>query len=104
MSALAKFASQVPNLRSSILALLTGSLCDEDHEDDETRDRTTVAANVLMRAMDEHPFVPPSEDMDPEDVPTLDDSYTFLLIEGMSMSFDKFRRSCYPSIYCTEYN
>ena len=93
MSALAKFASQVPSLRLSILALLTRSLCDEDHEDDETCDRTTVAVNVLMRAIDEHPFVPPSEDMDPEDVPTPDDSAAFLLIEGMPMSFDKLERS-----------
>ena len=93
MSALAKFASQVPSLRLSILALLTRSLCYEDHEDDETCDRTTVAVNVLMRAIDEHPFVPPSEDMDPEDVPTPDDSAAFLLIEGMPMSFDKLERS-----------
>lgn len=94
ISALAKFASQVPSLRSSILALLNRSLFDED---DETRDRTAVAVKVLMRAMEEHPYVSPTDDMDPEDipedVPAPDDTASFLFIEGMPMSFDKLERS-----------
>jgi len=94
VSALAKFASQIPSLRSSILALLNRSLLDED---DETRDRTALAVKVLTNAMEENPYVPPSEDMDadeiPEDVPAPDDSAAFLLIEGMPMSFDKLERS-----------
>jgi len=93
VSALAKFACQVPSLRTSILSLLNRSLMDED---DETRDRTAVAIKVLMTAMEEHPYVVPSEDSEeelPEDVPAADDSATFLLIEGMPMSFDKLERS-----------
>lgn len=94
VSALTKFACQVPSLRTSILSLLYRSLMDED---DETRDRTALAIKVLEQAMEEHPYVVPSLDDEeaemPEDVPAADDSATFLLIEGMPMSFDKLERS-----------
>lgn len=92
--ALSKFASQVPSLRASILSLLNRSLLDED---DETRDRTAIAVKVLTKAMEEFPYVPPSEDMEveeiPPDVPAPADPAAFLLMEGMPMSFDKLERS-----------
>lgn len=93
VSALAKFASQVPSLRTSIMILLQRSLLDED---DETRDRTAIAIQILQKAMDENPYVPPPEDSEeeaPEDVPAPDDCASFALIESMPMSFDKLERS-----------
>ena len=94
ISALAKFASQVPSLRSSILALLNRSLLDED---DETRDRAAMSVKILTKAIYDNPYVPPSDDMNPEDIPADEpvpgDSAAFLLLEGMPMSFDKLERS-----------
>lgn len=94
VSALAKFASQIPSLRSSILTLLKRSL---DDEDDETRDRAALAVTVITEAMEENPYVQPSDDMDPEevppDVPAPNDTAAFVFMEGMPFTFEKLERS-----------
>jgi len=94
VSALAKFAAQIPSLRASILTLLKRSL---DDEDDETRDRAALAVTVITEAMETNPYVPPSDDMDPEevppDVPAPNDPASFVFMEGMPFSFEKLERS-----------
>ena len=95
VAALSKFAARCPSLRSSVMTLLKRSL---DDEDDETRDRATVAVSVLKDAMDEFPYVPPPEDADPEDEPVPDepqagDPAAFVLLQGMPLSFDRLDRS-----------
>jgi coatomer protein complex subunit gamma len=94
VSALAKFAASCPSLRPSLLTLLKRSLEDED---DETRDRTTIYVTIVEEAMEKNPYVPPADDAMPEDiapdVPAADDTASFLLLEGMPMSFDKLQRS-----------
>lgn len=95
VAALSKFAARCPSLRSSVMTLLRRSL---DDEDDETRDRATVAVSVLKDAMDEFPYVPPPEDADPEDEPVPDepqagDPAAFVLLQGMPLSFDRLDRS-----------
>eukprot|EP00549_Striatella_unipunctata_P007387 CAMPEP_0118712864 /NCGR_PEP_ID=MMETSP0800-20121206/25123_1 /TAXON_ID=210618 ORGANISM="Striatella unipunctata, Strain CCMP2910" /NCGR_SAMPLE_ID=MMETSP0800 /ASSEMBLY_ACC=CAM_ASM_000638 /LENGTH=810 /DNA_ID=CAMNT_0006618103 /DNA_START=348 /DNA_END=2780 /DNA_ORIENTATION=- len=94
VSSLAKFAAQCPSLRSSILTLLKRSLADED---DETRDRASVAVSVIEAAMEKNPYIPPPEDAEPEDIqpdkPVDDDSAAFIYMESLPMSFDKLERS-----------
>ena len=95
VAALSKFAARCPSLRASIMTLLKRSL---DDEDDETRDRASVAVNVLNGAMDEFPYVAPDEDADPEEEPVPDepqvgDPAAFVLLQGLPMSFDKLDRS-----------
>ena len=95
VAALSKFAARCPSLRTSILTLLKRSL---DDEDDETRDRASVAVSVLKGAMDEFPYVPPDEEAEPEeepvpDVPQTGDPAAFVLLQGLPMSFDKLDRS-----------
>jgi coatomer protein complex subunit gamma len=95
VGALSKFAARCPSLRSSILTLLKRSL---DDEDDETRDRASVAVSVLKGAMDEFPYVPPAEDADPDEEPVPDepqagDPAAFVLLQGLPMSFDRLDRS-----------
>jgi len=94
ITALGKFAAQCPSLRSSIVTLLNRSLGDED---DETRDRTVVVLTIVERAMEEHPFVPPPEDAQadeiPPDRPVAGDIAAFLLLDSLPMSFDKLQRS-----------
>ena len=94
VSSLAKFAAKCPSLRASIMTLLKRSLNDED---DETRDRTTVAVCILEDAMEEFPYEPAPEDEEPEnapvDKPADGDSAAFLLLDTLPMSFDKLQRS-----------
>ncbi|KAL9184158.1 hypothetical protein ACHAXT_002244 [Thalassiosira profunda] len=95
VAALSKFAARCPSLRTSIMTLLRRSL---DDEDDETRDRASVAVNVLKDAMDEFPYVPPDEDAEPEEEPVPDepqagDPAAFVLLQGLPMSFDRLDRS-----------
>jgi len=91
VSALGKFAANVPSLRTSIVSLVRRSLCDED---DETRDRATLAICVLEKAMRENPYVAPAEDAEeiPPDLPAEDDSASFLFLEGLPMTFDVLER------------
>ncbi|EED89061.1 coatomer protein subunit gamma [Thalassiosira pseudonana CCMP1335] len=70
VAALSKFAARCPSLRTSILTLLKRSL---DDEDDETRDRASVAVSVLRKACDE--------------------TTAFVLLQGLPMSFDRLDRS-----------
>jgi coatomer protein complex subunit gamma len=97
VAALSKFAARCPSLRTSILTLLKRSL---DDEDDETRDRASVAVSVLRKACDEFPYVAPPEDEDPAkegepvpDVPQAGDPAAFVLLQGLPMSFDRLDRS-----------
>ena len=95
VAALSKFAARCPSLRTSIMTLLKRSL---DDEDDETRDRASVAVSVLKGAMDEFPYVAPDEDAEPEeepvpDVPQAGDPAAFVLLQGLPMSFDRLNRS-----------
>lgn len=95
VSALSKFAARCPSLRASIVTLLKRSL---DDEDDETRDRASVAVSVLKGAMEEFPYVAPPEDAEPEEEPAPDepepgDPAAFALLQGMPMSFDRLDRS-----------
>ena len=99
VGALSKFAARCPSLRTSILTLLKRSL---DDEDDETRDRASVAVSVLKGAMDEFPYIPPpEEDEDGEggaeeaapDVPQPGDPAAYVLLQGLPMSFDRLNRS-----------
>lgn len=99
VEALVKFASRLPSLRSSILVLLQRTLADED---DETRDRAAVAVRILQQAMAEHPYVPPSEDVDPAhggeemkhaDEPASDDMAAFIFLERLPMNFEALERS-----------
>lgn len=95
VGALSKFAARCPSLRSSILTLLKRSLGDED---DETRDRASVAVSVLKDAMEEFPYLAPAEDADPDEGPVPDepqagDPAAFVLLQGLPMSFDRLERS-----------
>lgn len=94
VSTLAKFAASCPSLRPSLVALMKRSLSDED---DETRDRTTIYVSIVEDAMEQYPVLPLDDNAMPEDVPPdvpqKDDSASFLLLEGMPMSFDKLQRS-----------
>ncbi|KAL7473831.1 hypothetical protein ACHAXS_014470 [Conticribra weissflogii] len=96
VAALSKFAARCPSLRTSIVALLKRSL---DDEDDETRDRASVAVSVLKGAMEEFPYVPPVEDPEAAeaepvpDVPKAGDPAAYVLLQGLPMSFDRLDRS-----------
>eukprot|EP00584_Thalassiosira_punctigera_P012855 CAMPEP_0172550842 /NCGR_PEP_ID=MMETSP1067-20121228/33369_1 /TAXON_ID=265564 ORGANISM="Thalassiosira punctigera, Strain Tpunct2005C2" /NCGR_SAMPLE_ID=MMETSP1067 /ASSEMBLY_ACC=CAM_ASM_000444 /LENGTH=952 /DNA_ID=CAMNT_0013338519 /DNA_START=177 /DNA_END=3035 /DNA_ORIENTATION=+ len=97
VAALSKFAARCPSLRTSIVTLLKRSL---DDEDDETRDRASVAVSVLKDAMEEFPYVAPDEDAEPvpeeepaQDVPQAGDPAAFVLLQGLPMSFDRLDRS-----------
>lgn len=94
VSSLTKFASSCPSLRESIISLLKRSLYDED---DETRDRTALAVATLSDAMEKFPYVAPSEDMPPEEIPAdnpaEDDPAAYVYLKAMPMSFDKLERS-----------
>jgi coatomer protein complex subunit gamma len=106
VEALVKFASSVPSLRSSILLLLQRSLVDED---DETRDRAAIAVKVLSLAMEQHPYVPPPDHMDPAaadseeeakyaDSPADDDVASLIFLQPLPMNFDKLERSIHAYI------
>ena len=92
INALAKFAAQCPSLRPSILTLMKPGLVDED---DETRDRASLAVKAVEAAMMEFPYVIPADDAEevPADEPQTGDPAAFLLLESMPMSFDKLERS-----------
>lgn len=97
VAALSKFAARCPSLRTSIMTLLKRSL---DDEDDETRDRASVAVSVLKDAMEEFPYIAPDEDVElvPEEEPVQDmpqagDPAAFVLLQGLPMSFDRLDRS-----------
>jgi len=94
VTALTKFAASCPSLRASIMTLLKRSLVDED---DETRDRASIAVATLEAAMEKFPYVPPAEDAEAEDIlpdnPQDGDTAAYVLLESLPMSFDKLERS-----------
>jgi len=96
VSALAKFGAKVPSLRQSILTLLKRSLSDED---DEVRDRATIACNVIERAIEENPYVKENDanadanaDTDADAV-SPSDTATYLLLQPLPMNFSQLERS-----------
>lgn len=94
VSALTKFASSCPSLRTSIMTLLKRSLMDED---DETRDRAAIAVAVLEDAMIKFPYVAPAEDAVAEEIapdnPAEDDTAAYVFLRTLPMNFDKLERS-----------
>lgn len=95
VSALTKFAASCPSLRTSILTLLKRSLVDED---DETRDRASIAVSTLEDAMVKFPYIAPPEDAEAEEItisdnPAEDDTAAYVLLKTLPMSFDKLERS-----------
>jgi coatomer protein complex subunit gamma len=94
VSALTKFAASCPSLRTSILTLLKRSLVDED---DETRDRASIAVSTLEEAMQKFPYISPPEDAIAEEIPPDNpaegDTAAYVLLEVLPMSFDKLERS-----------
>ncbi|KAL9184124.1 hypothetical protein ACHAXT_002210 [Thalassiosira profunda] len=101
VSALADFAAHCPSLRTSILGLLKNTLSDED---DETRDRASMAVSLLTMAIEQHPYVAPTGDevydeISP-DTPTDDDVAAFVYLQKLPMSFGNLEASikAYTSI------
>lgn len=93
VSALSKFATKCPSLRSSILPLLNRSLEDSD---DEVRDRATIAVELLKQAMEKNPYLPPAEDADADDIPPdvpVEDDPAALVFSPLPVSFEKLERS-----------
>lgn len=93
IAALSKMAASCPSLRTSIMTLLKCSLNDED---DETRDRATVAVSVLKDAIAFNPYVAPVVeeygDVVP-DVPSEGDLAALIYIQPFPMSFKNLERS-----------
>lgn len=95
ITSLSKFAASCPSLRASIVTLIKRGLVDED---DETRDRTVMALNILQDAMKQFPYVSPSDDDvlgedEPGDVPLPGDTAATIILDDLPLSFDKLRRS-----------
>lgn len=94
VSALTKFAASCPSLRTSILSLLKRSLVDED---DETRDRASIAVSTLEDAMAKFPYIAPPEDAEAEEIPpdnpAEDDTAAYVLLKTLPMSFAKLEQS-----------
>jgi coatomer protein complex subunit gamma len=93
VSALSKFATQCPSLRTSIVPLLCRSLEDSD---DEVRDRANVAVTMLEQAMKENPYVPPPDDADADEIPPdipADDDPAAHVFSPLPVSFEKLGRS-----------
>eukprot|EP00611_Tribonema_gayanum_P013774 TRINITY_DN24994_c0_g1_i2.p1 TRINITY_DN24994_c0_g1~~TRINITY_DN24994_c0_g1_i2.p1 ORF type:complete len:854 (-),score=272.22 TRINITY_DN24994_c0_g1_i2:124-2685(-) len=100
VSSLAKFAAKVPSLRPSITVLLKRSLADED---DEVRDRATVAIKLLasMPAAgdgdadaggdENHQSEPVEEDALDGDAETSEAAH--LMLDGLPMSFASLERA-----------
>ena len=93
VTALSKFAAQSPSLRASIMALLKNCLQDED---DETRDRASMAVSVLKEAMERNPYVAPDieeyEEIAP-DVPMEGDVAAVVYLQSLPMSLNHLERS-----------
>ncbi|KAL7537421.1 hypothetical protein ACHAXR_007807 [Thalassiosira sp. AJA248-18] len=93
VAALCKFAAQCPSLRTSIITLLKRCLNDED---DETRDRATVAVSVLNEAMVLNPYMAPDVD-DYDDIvtdsPTEGDLAALVYLQQLPMSFKNLESS-----------
>jgi len=93
IAALSKIAASCPSLRTSITTLLKHSLNDED---DETRDRASIAVSVLKEAMALNPYVTPVveeyDDISP-DLPSEGDLAALIYLQPLPMSFKKLERS-----------
>ena len=93
IAALTKFAARCPSLRSSITARLKHCLHDED---DETRDRASVAVSVLEEAMAANPYVAPNEEEYNEtivDEPVEGDIAATVYLQPLPMSFKSLEHS-----------
>lgn len=85
ITALSRFATQVPQIRESVCVLLRRSLLDED---DEVRDRATLALDALAHCGE----VTVSEDGDASES-TSGDGAAALLLEPLPMSFAQLERA-----------
>jgi hypothetical protein len=101
IEALVKFASSVASLCSCILLLLLQwSLVDED---DKTWDRAATAVKVLPLLMEQHPYVPHFDHIDPAadseeesqyaESPANDDVASLIFLQPLHMNFDKLEQS-----------
>lgn len=94
VAALTKFAACCPSLRQSILTILRRCLNDED---DETRDRASVAVSVLKEAMALNPYVAPdAEEYDGltmESPPSEGDLASMIYLQPLPMSFKSLEQS-----------
>jgi len=93
ISALSIFAARCPSLRTSIVTLLKHSLNDED---DETRDRASVAVSVLKEAMVLNPYVAQDVEEYDEvvpDVPSEGDLAALVYLQPLPMTFMNLERS-----------
>lgn len=88
VSALSRFATNVPGIRASVMVLLNRSLLDED---DEVRDRATMALNALQ-SCGEVKFDEDGEAVAPEEGDAGDMPAT-MLIEPLPMSFNQLERA-----------
>ena len=88
-----KFAASCPSLRQSILIQLRRCLNDED---DETRDRASVAVSVLKEAMALNPYVAPSMEEYVElrmESPSEGDLASIIYLQSLPMSFKSLEQS-----------
>mmetsp|Transcript_14599 Transcript_14599/g.31460 ORF Transcript_14599/g.31460 Transcript_14599/m.31460 type:complete len:945 (-) Transcript_14599:205-3039(-) len=93
ISSLTKFAAACPSLRPSILTLLHSSLRDED---DEARDRGSLAVKMLEDVIAKRPYTPRLDDDDApyaDDKPGADDEMACAVLEAMPVSFAKLEKS-----------
>ena len=93
VAALMKFAASCPSLRQSILTQLRRCLNDED---DETRDRASVAVSVLKEAMALNPYVAPSMEEYVElrmESPSEGDLASIIYLQSLPMSFKSLEQS-----------
>jgi len=93
VAALMKFAASCPSLRQSILTQLRRCLNDED---DETRDRASVAVSVLKEAMALNPYIAPSMEEYVElrmESPSEGDLASIIYLQSLPMSFKSLEQS-----------
>ncbi len=93
VAALTKFAASCPSLRQSVLIHLRRCLNDED---DETRDRASVAVSVLKEAMALNPYVAPyvEEYDEPRmESPSEGDLASIIYLQPLPMSFKSLEQS-----------
>jgi len=92
ISVLSKFAAHCPSLRSSIFGLLKHSLNDED---DEVRDRASIAVSVLKKAMELNPYIAPDleEYNEVVDEPVEGDVAALVFLQQMPMNFKSLEKS-----------
>ncbi|KAL7485817.1 hypothetical protein ACHAW6_011409 [Cyclotella cf. meneghiniana] len=94
VSTLVLFASSCPSLRLSILPLLRISCMDEN---DEVRDRSSIAVKLLEKAIEANPYKPPDIEAKfdelPPNVPADGDLAAYAFLLELPVGFDQLKRS-----------